>query len=98
MGSTRKPMVATKLPEARLVALRAAGHARESRFADPTVLADCMRVLDRRGEQWAGSVLGRDISRRSIVVRSRPYLHRGEDCILVLADRAEDDRMLAGLT
>lgn len=97
MSSPRKAPAATTLPETRLVELRAQGQARRPRFVDPVLLDSCMRVLDRRGEQWAASVLGRDISRRSIAVRDRPFLHGGEDYTLVLADRAEDDLVLATL-
>lgn len=80
----------TTLDEARLVELRATGRARAGRFVDPAVIAECGRVLDRRGETWAASVLGRDISKRSLAVPRRPALREGEEYVLVLADQAED--------
>ena len=90
-------MAQTDIPETTLMALRAAGRARQSQFVDPDVLQQCASVLDRRGEEWAASVLGRDLSRRSIAVRSRPFLHGGEEYTLVAADRAEDGLILARL-
>lgn len=98
MGRHSKPDEdLTAIPEARLVELRRAGiqadHAGGG-FVDPAVLAHCETVLDRRGEQWAASVLGRDISQRSPspYLRHRPYLSTGEDRTLVAAD-AEEDRI-----
>lgn len=85
------------LSESLLVDLRAEGIAQRSRFVDPVVIAKCSRVLDRRGELWAASVLGRDISRRSLGVPSRPYLRDGEEYVLVAADGAEDLAAIAGL-
>jgi hypothetical protein len=85
----------TAIPEMRLAELRVQG-ADASRaqggFVNPRMLHQCEQVLDRRGEEWAAQVLGRDISRRSIVVRHRPYLRAGEGHILVLSD-AEEDRI-----
>lgn len=87
----------TTLPETRLVELRADGLLHRSAFPDPSVLHDCLRVLDRRGEKWAASVLGRDVSRRSVAVPGRPFLRDGEPYTLVAADRAEDDLILSSL-
>ncbi len=87
----------TDMPETKLVELRAAGHARQSQFVDPGVLRQCLSVLDRRGEEWAASVLGRDLSRRSIAVRDRPFLTGGEEYTLVAADQAEDNLILSRL-
>lgn len=87
----------TDIPETQLMELRAAGHARQSPFVDPGVLQQCSSVLDRRGEEWAASVLGRDLSRRSIAVRNRPFLNGGEEYALVAADQAEDRLILARL-
>lgn len=98
MGRHSKPDEdLTAIPEARLVELRRAGIEAERAgggFVDPAVLSRCEKVLDRRGEQWAASVLGRDISRRSPSTnyRHRPYLSVGEDRALVAAD-AEEDRI-----
>lgn len=88
----------TALTEAKLVELRAEGYSRRSRFVDPHVIHQCSLVLNKRGEAWAASVLGRDISRRSLAVPNRPFLRDGEEYALVLADRAEDDEVLAHLT
>ncbi len=88
----------TQLPEPTLVELRARGQSRRSQFVDPTVLHTCLRVLDRRGEEWAASVLGRDLARRSAAVPRRPFLNAGEDYALVEADRAEDRRVLDNLS
>lgn len=89
-------MTKTDIPEPRLVELRARGHANISRFVDPHAVARCSKVLDQRGEEWAASVLGRDISRRSIAVPNRPYLKDGELWAINAADVLED-RMALGL-
>ena len=85
-------MTLTRLTEAQLVAIRAQGHEQAGRspFVDPYTIAECGRVLDRRGEGWAAAVLGRDISRRSIAVPLRPYLRDGEPEAIVYADREEN--------
>lgn len=83
----------TSLSQTQLVALRRDGHEAALTggvFVDPHVISQCEQVLDRRGEDWAASVLGRDISRRSLAVAHRPFLNAGEDHTLVAADRAED--------
>lgn len=87
----------TKLTEQQLTKLREIGNwkAIGERFVDPYIIAQCTRVLDARGERWAAAVLGRDISRRSLAVRNRPYLNNGEPFTLILADRAENDATFA---
>lgn len=87
----------TTLPEATLVELRRWGLSQTAPFVDPKVLHRCCEVLDRRGESWAASVLGRDISARSHAVRHLPALRMGEGHILVAADKAEDDAVIAAL-
>lgn len=87
----------TQLPEPTLVELRAQAQLRRSQFVDPTVLHTCSQVLDRRGEDWAASVLGRDLTRRSVAVGNRPFLNAGEEYALVEADRAEDTLVLNSL-
>lgn len=87
----------TRLTEARLVELRAAAKetaAASGPFVDPAMVMLCTRVLDGRGEEWAASVLGRDVSRRSIAVPRRPWLLAGEEYALVEADVEEDKLML----
>lgn len=81
----------TSIPEPQLVELRREGNAQVQRFVDPDVIARCLEVLDRRGEPWAGAILGRDLSRRSLIRRERPYLLAGEDYTLVAADRVETE-------
>jgi hypothetical protein len=83
-------MKTTLTPET-LAALHAEGRAQAacSRFVDPVAVSRCRRVLTQRGEEWAASVLLRDISRRSPLRASLPYLDTGEPEILVLADAAE---------
>jgi hypothetical protein len=44
-------------------------------------------LLPRRGERWAASVLGRDVSKGSPV--GGPWLYPVEAEILVLADQVE---------
>lgn len=103
MGRHSKPDEdLTAIPEARLVELRRAGIEADRAaggFVDPAVLTRCAQVLDRRGEQWAASVLGRDISQRSPSIhhRHRPYLYTGEDRALVAADAEEDHLSIAHL-
>ena len=87
----------TSLPESTLVELRRWGLSQTSPFVDPKVLHQCCAVLDRRGEVWAASVLGRDISARSHAVPLRPSLRMGEGHILVAADKAEDDAVIDAL-
>lgn len=81
----------TTLTQPQLTALRAAGHvkSRSERFVDPSVIGKVSRILDQRGERWASEILGRDISRRSTLVPSRPYLINGETYTLIYADEAE---------
>lgn len=57
-------------------------------FEDPAAMNRYCEVLTRRGEQWASSVLARDLSRRSLTWG--PWLNCGEPEILIAADRAED--------
>lgn len=81
----------TAIPEWRLRELREAGVAAEGPFVNPSVVRDCCAVLDRRGELWAASVLGRDLTARSAGVPSRPALKSGEPHAIVAADAVEDD-------
>jgi hypothetical protein len=91
----------TTLPEAELVDIRASARAMAGRFVDPAIVASCGKVLDRRGETWAASILGRDISKRSPARNAlggrRPWLNKGEEYVLVFADQAEDARALERL-
>lgn len=84
---------ATRIGEVRLVELRGEGKDADRAgggFVDPKTIRRCLTVLDRRGEQWAAAILGRDLSRRSLIASHRPYLLAGEDHTLVAADREED--------
>lgn len=88
----------TRIPEPLLVQLRAAGLAagRGSTFVDPVVVHRCLRVIERRGEGWARSVLGHDLARRSIADARWPYLVAGEDHAILAAD-VEEDRVVAAV-
>lgn len=87
----------TVISERKLMELRVLGSESNRRFVDPAVLRHCATVLTARGEQWAASVLGRDITRRSLIVSGMPFLRSGEEYTLVLAD-AEEDRVVLGET
>lgn len=90
--------VATAIPEARLVELRhSVRDAGSHRFVDPHAVSAATTILDRRGEAWAAAVLGRDLSRRSLGVPTRPYFHDGELHILIAADTDEDLYRIAPL-
>lgn len=82
--------LATVLSAVRLADLRAQGRAKRHGFFDRHMIAQCAAVLDKRGEKWAAVILGRDISRRSVGVPNRPWLHYGEAYTLVAADVEED--------
>ena len=100
MGKNSRQDASTGIPEARLVELRQNGKAAsqaDGRFVDPRVLSRCEKTLDRRGEEWAAAVLGRDISRRSVMMPHRPYLLAGEDHTLIAADAEEDRISIADL-
>ncbi|MCT7372152.1 hypothetical protein [Mycolicibacterium llatzerense] len=90
----------TNIPAARLTQLRAEGAAADRAagpFVDPSILYQATRVLDRRGEAWAATILGRDISRRSLAAPHRPWLRPGEDRVLIAADSEEDRSAIAHL-
>ena len=90
----------TSISEERLAELRRHGQDANRAgggFVDPSVLRRCQEALDRRGEEWAAAVLGRDIARRSPTVVHRPYLLAGEDHTLVAADGEEDRLSIAHL-
>lgn len=90
----------THIPESRLVQLRAAGIADDraaGRFVDPRVLYRCTQVLDRRGETWAASILGRNLTRRSLAAPHRPWLNPGDAQTLIAADTEEDRATIAHL-
>ncbi len=91
-------MQQTKIPEPRLVQMRKAGvtAGRASTFVDPHAVHACLRVLERRGEVWARSILGRDLARRSLTDGRWPYLLAGEERVIVAAD-VEEDRLAAAL-
>lgn len=86
-------MAATKLSPGTLAELHVVGRATAatSRFVNPHVVAQTRRILVQRGELWAASVLGRDLSRRSRLYPRLPWLEDGEAEVLVLADEAEHD-------
>lgn len=81
----------TTLSPERLAELAAEGQAQaaRSRFVDPCAAAASKKLLRERGEEWAASVLMRDLSRRSLALPHLPWLEDGEMETLILADRAE---------
>ncbi|MDP9870394.1 MULTISPECIES: hypothetical protein [Streptosporangium] len=87
----------TCLTPDQLASLAAQGFAesQRSRFVDPDAVAKSKRILCERGEEWAASVLMRDLSRRSLLLPHLPYLENGELETLILADRAEWDQLAA---
>lgn len=80
----------TTLSPEQLATLAAQGRAEAARspFVDPAAAAKSKRLLRERGEEWAASVLMRDLSRRSLL-GGWPWLEDGELETLILADRAE---------
>ncbi|MCA2247565.1 hypothetical protein JF729_07110 [Mycobacterium intracellulare] len=90
----------TALSPERLAVLHAEGHAKTGRFVDPGSIFRVKRILQERGEDWAASVLLRDLSARSRLESRFPALRSGEETILVLADEAEWAQLAgsAGLT
>lgn len=87
----------TTLTPERLAAQGAAEAAR-SCFVDPCAVAASKKLLRERGEEWAASVLMRDISRRSPGAPAYPWLEDGEMETLVLAARAEWDQLTRAAT
>lgn len=87
----------TRLNQSELAELRRVGIARAGRFVDPVVIRKATIVLDKRGEPWAATILGHDISKRSAAVPNRPALGSGDEYVLVLADKAETNAALASL-
>lgn len=93
--------VATELPVTviapeRLAALRSRHLPR--RFVDPYVIQQCKKIVAQRGEAWVAAVLGRDISRRSPVLPTFPWLVNGEEIAVVEADVEEDRARFAQIT
>lgn len=82
-------MSATLLPEVALVKIREYAQQQPGRFVDPTVIVWCREVLTRRGEDWAASVLGRSLERRSLLSPSFPWLTAADPYALIEADRVE---------
>ncbi|MDD4865685.1 MAG: hypothetical protein PHQ28_00705 [Mycobacterium sp.] len=84
----------------RLAVIHAEGLAKTGRFVDPGNIIRVKRILQERGEDWAASVLLRDLSARSRLAPRFPALRTGEETILVLAHEAEWAQLAgsAGLT
>lgn len=79
----------TSLTAERLAALHTEGRAKTGSFVNPYTMFRLRSILRERGEDWAASVLLRDLSRRSLIDAGFPWLESGEEEILVLADDAE---------
>lgn len=84
-------MPETQIAPSRLVELRTEGRAKIGPFVDPHVLLKCKQVIASRGEAWAAEILGRDLSRRSLMFSHLPFLANGDEYTLVAADQAEDE-------
>ncbi|RSN12839.1 hypothetical protein DMB42_11720 [Nonomuraea sp. WAC 01424] len=89
----------TTLTPEKLAELAAQGRAEaaKSRFVDPCAAAKSKKLLCERGEEWAASVLMRDLSRRSLR-GGWPWLEDGELETLILADSAEWDLLVRAAT
>lgn len=90
----------SQISEVHLVTLRRNGKQaaeRDNPFVNPVIISQCAQVLDVRGEAWAATVLGRDLTRRSVGVPHRPYLLPGEPHTLLAADQEEDRLTVAHL-
>lgn len=85
----------TTLPAETLAAIHAEGHAKSGTFVNPYTINRVKELLRDRGEDWAESVLLRRLNRGSMISASFPWLEKGEDEILVLADLAEWDQLAA---
>lgn len=64
-------------------------------FVDPVLVTLVKRLLRERGEEWASSVLLRDLTRRARIDRRLPWLEHRELDILVRADE-EEWKLLGG--
>ncbi len=65
-----------------------------SPFVDPTAASRALRLIEERGEEWAASVLLRDLSRRSQLRADLPWLYAGEMETLLAAEQAEFDQIV----
>lgn len=83
-------MKTTLAPET-LAELAAQGRAQaaKSGFVDPSMAVASKKLLRERGEEWAASVLMRDLSRRSALFDHLPWLVDGEMETLIFAAKAE---------
>lgn len=82
----------TTLSPERLDYLHIAGRAEAavSRYVNPRVVGEAIKVLGERGEAWAASVLQRDLTRRSPARPSLPWFQDGEMETLILAHKEEE--------
>lgn len=89
----------TRLSEQKLVEIRLRHHsAPQPQFVDPHEIHKLGEVLDRRGEVWASSVLGRTLFERSVLNPKRPYFKgTWEVRTLIEADLEEDQQILSEL-
>lgn len=91
-------MSQTTLSPETLALLHAEAQAGQSRFVNPYIIARCQRLLEHRGEAWAESVLLRRLDQRSLISPQWPWLRNGESEILVLADEAEWQQLIGGVS
>ena len=80
----------TALTEEKLTSLRAKAQAMpRSAFIDPFVIEESKEILRRRGEDWAASVLGHDLIKRSVLLPQYQWLKDYEPDVLMAADTEE---------
>ena len=63
------------------------------RFVNPDTVYASIKVIRERGEEWAASVLMRELTRRSLSRPDLPWLEHGEMEALILANEAEWQRL-----
>ena len=88
--------MATSLTPEQLARLHLEGRvhaAAEGPFINPRMVVRAEKILAVRGEQWAASVLMRELSRRSLMSSHYPWFEDGELQTLILADAAEWELM-----
>jgi len=82
--------MATAIPPQVLNELRLFEPLKAGRFVDPLVMHECEQAMRRRGLRWTEAVVGRPLSRRSLLRPDLPWLVDGEPYIITAADSLED--------
>jgi len=68
-----------------------------ARFVNPHDVARVEKLIRERGEQWAASIVLRDLGRRSVLRPDLPWLTHDELALLLAAEQAEFDHLTTGL-